>query len=455
MPAKEVDTQLHAFLHIPSKLMHLLLFYTGGYMTQMLQAIHGKTTAAMEIISKQENIPLVELKQLMASGQLIIPANPLHTCLNPIAIGRAAKVKINANLGTSQISSQTKNELEKLQVATQFGADTVMDLSTGTNIDETRVAMLSESTVPLGTVPIYQVYDQLKHLEEMRIEHLLEMIEHQAKQGVDYMTLHCGILKEYLPLAKKRLSGIVSRGGGLLATWMYKTEKQNPLYTHYDAVLDILSKYDVTISLGDALRPGCIHDATDQAQIAELKTLGELTKRAWEHGVQVMVEGPGHIPLHEVEYNMQIQQELCHGAPFYVLGPLVIDCAAGYDHIASAIGAALAGWKGASLLCYITPKEHLGLPNCDDVKQGVIAYKIAAHAANVARGDKHARERDTAISKARINFEWENQFALTFDPETARKHHDESLSHDVFKQAKFCSMCGPKYCPMGLVDNDN
>ena len=424
-------------------------------MTQMLQAIHGKTTAAMEIVSKQENIPLTEIKRLMACGELIIPANPLHTCLNPIAIGRAAKVKINANLGTSQISSQTKSELEKLQIATQFGADTVMDLSTGKGIDETRIAMLSESTVPLGTVPIYQVYDQLKHVEQMQVDQLLQMIEHQAKQGVDYMTLHCGILKEHLPLVKKRLSGIVSRGGGLLAAWMHRTGKQNPLYTHYDDVLDILAKYDVTISLGDALRPGCIHDATDEAQIAELKTLGELTKRAWERGVQVMIEGPGHIPLDEVEYNMQIQHELCHGAPFYVLGPLVVDCAAGYDHIASAIGAAVAGWKGASLLCYITPKEHLGLPNCEDVKQGVIAYKIAAHAANVARGDRQARERDAAIAKARVNFEWEKQFALTFDPETARKHHDESLAHDSFKEAKFCSMCGPKYCPMALANNDH
>ncbi len=424
-------------------------------MTQMLQAMHGKATAAIEIVANQENIPLDEIKRLMAAGQLIIPANPLHTSLMPIAIGRAAKVKINANLGTSQISSSTDEEVEKLHIAMQFGADTVMDLSTGKNIDETLGAMLSESTVPLGTVPIYHVFDQLKNLEEMRIEHLLEMIEHQAKQGVDYMTLHCGILQEHLTLVKKRLSGIVSRGGGLLAAWMHKTGKQNPLYEHYDAVLDILVKYDVTISLGDALRPGCIHDATDAAQIAELKTLGELTKRAWQRGVQVMVEGPGHIPLHEVEYNMQVQHELCHGAPFYVLGPLVTDCAAGFDHIASAIGAAVAGWKGASLLCYITPKEHLGLPNKEDVKQGVIAYKIAAHAADIAKGRKQARERDAAISKARVNFEWENQFNLTFDPETARKHHDESLSHDVFKQAKFCSMCGPKYCPMGLANSDN
>lgn len=424
-------------------------------MTQMLQAIHGKTTAAMEIVSQQESIPLAEIKHLMANGQLIIPANPIHTSLNPIAIGRAANVKINANLGTSEIVSQTADEVEKLQIATQFGADTVMDLSTGKNIDATRVAMLSAATVPLGTVPIYQVYDQLNHLEQMQANHLLEMIEHQAQQGVDYMTLHCGILKEYLPLVKKRLSGIVSRGGGILSAWMQKTGKQNPLFTHYDAVLDILAKYDVTISLGDALRPGCLHDATDEAQLAELTTLGDLTKRAWERGVQVMVEGPGHIPLHEVEHNMQIQHELCHGAPFYVLGPLVMDCAAGYDHIASAIGAAVAGWKGASLLCYITPKEHLGLPNADDVKQGVIAYKIAAHAANIARGNKEALARNAAMSKARVNFEWEKQFALTFDPETARKHHDESLAHDVFKHAAFCSMCGPKYCPMNLTKTEN
>lgn len=423
-------------------------------MTQMLQAVHGKTTAAMEVVSKHENIPLAEIRRLIAQGQLIIPANPLHTCLSPIAIGSAATVKVNANLGTSQVLGKTETELEKLGIAVQFGADTVMDLSTGKDIDGTRIAMLSESTVPLGTVPIYQVYDQLKSLEEMQPNSLLEMIEHQAKQGVDYMTLHCGILKEHLPLVKKRLSGIVSRGGGILAAWMQKTGHQNPLYTHYDRVLDILAKYDVTISLGDALRPGCIHDATDEAQLAELNTLGELTKRAWARGVQVMVEGPGHIPLHEIEYNVQIQQKICHGAPFYVLGPLVVDCAAGYDHIASAIGAAMAGWKGAALLCYITPKEHLGLPNSDDVKQGVIAYKIAAHAANIAKGNMNARSRDAAIAKARVNFEWEKQFSLTFDPDTARKHHDESLSHEVFKNARFCSMCGPKYCPMHLADNE-
>lgn len=419
-------------------------------MTQMLNAIHGKTTAAMEEVAKLENIPLAEIKRLMACGQLIIPNNPNHIGVKPIAIGAAATVKINANLGTSQVSSRSETEVEKLQIATQFGADTVMDLSTGKNIDATRVAMLASSSVPLGTVPIYQVYDQLNQLDSLSISNMLAMIEHQAQQGVDYMTLHCGILKEHLSLVDKRLSGIVSRGGGILAAWMKKTGNQNPLYTHYDAVLDILVKYDVTISLGDALRPGCIHDATDEAQIAELKTLGELTKRAWERGVQVMVEGPGHIPLQQIEYNMQIQRELCHGAPFYVLGPLVVDCAAGYDHIASSIGAAIAGWKGASLLCYITPKEHLGLPNLDDVKQGVIAYKIAAHAADVAKGNHAAIERNIAISKARVNFEWEKQFSLTFDPDVARQHHDESLAHDAFKHAKFCSMCGPKFCPMSL-----
>lgn len=424
-------------------------------MTQMTDAIHGKTTAAMELVSQQENIPVARIRQLLATGKLIIPANPRHENVNPIAIGDGTMVKVNANLGTSQITSSIEEELQKLAVAQQFGADTVMDLSTGKNIDATRRAMLAAASVPLGTVPIYQVVDSLIHFTSMTADDLLNMIEHQAQQGVDYMTLHCGILKEHLPLTSKRLSGIVSRGGGLHAAWMKKTGKQNPLYEHYDKVLDILAKYDVTISLGDGLRPGCLHDATDEAQLAELKTLGELTKRAWERGVQVMVEGPGHLPLHHIEHNMQLQKELCHGAPFYVLGPLVVDCAAGYDHIASAIGAAIAGWKGANLLCYITPKEHLGLPNADDVKQGVIAYKIAAHAANVANNINHARKRDDAMSKARVNFQWQQQFDLSFDPETARKHHDEALKHDAFKSSHFCSMCGPKYCPMGLLNEVN
>lgn len=422
-------------------------------MTQMIAARHGKTTKAMEIVAKQENLSLTAIKLLLATGQLIIPANPFHTNLIPIAIGKHSRVKINANIGTSAITSTTQDEIQKLNIAQQFGADTIMDLSTGKDIDETRKTLLSKSSIPLGTVPIYQVYDQLKKIEQISIDDLLGMIEHQAKQGVDYMTLHCGVLQEHLSLVNKRLSGIVSRGGGLLAAWMLKVKKQNPLYTHYDKILEILAQYDVTISLGDGLRPGCLHDATDEAQLAELKTLGELTKRAWARGVQVMIEGPGHLPLHEIEKNILLQKTLCHGAPFYVLGPLVIDCSPGYDHIASAIGAAIAGWKGADLLCYITPKEHLGLPNVDDVKQGVLAYKIAAHAANIARELPGAQDRDNRIAKARVTFDWEEQFSLSLDPDTARRYHDESLSHPTFKTAAFCSMCGPKYCPMGLLSD--
>jgi phosphomethylpyrimidine synthase len=420
-------------------------------MTQMISARQGKTTYAMEMVAKQENIQLATIKQLLATGQLIIPANPYHSNLVPMAIGKLSRVKINANIGTSAIASNTEDEIRKLIIAQQFGADTVMDLSTGKDIDETRKTLLDKSSVPLGTVPIYQVYDQIKKIEQISIDDLLCMIEHQAKQGVDYMTLHCGVLQEHLSLVNKRLSGIVSRGGGLLAAWMLKVKKQNPLYTHYDQILEILARYDVTISLGDGLRPGCLHDATDEAQLAELKTLGELTKRAWARGVQVMIEGPGHIPLHEIEKNILLQKTLCHGAPFYVLGPLVIDCSPGYDHIASAIGAALAGWKGADLLCYITPKEHLGLPNVDDVKQGVLAYKIAAHAADIARELPGAVDRDNRIAKARVTFDWEEQFALSLDPDTARRYHDETLPHHAFKKASFCSMCGPKYCPMGLL----
>lgn len=423
--------------------------------TQMQAARDGTTTEAMQIGAHKEDLPLDTLKTLLASGKLIIPANPHHEMLDPIAIGESTRIKINANLGTSQISSQKTEEIEKLIIAQQFGADTVMDLSTGKNIDETRQAMLAQATTPLGTVPIYQVYDQLNDLNALTSDDLLNMIEHQAQQGVDYMTLHCGVLKQHLPLVERRLSGIVSRGGGILAAWMLATGKQNPLYEHYDAVLDILAKYDVTLSLGDGLRPGCLHDATDEAQLAELMTLGDLTKRAWQRGVQVMIEGPGHVPLQDIERNVLLQKTICHGAPFYVLGPLVIDCAPGYDHIASAIGAALAAWKGADLLCYITPKEHLGLPNKEDVKQGVLAYKIAAHAADIARGYPNARNRDDELSRARVNFDWQKQFALSLDPETARAHHDESLHHPAFKTAKFCSMCGPKYCPMAALEKIN
>jgi len=420
-------------------------------MTQMIAARNGEITDAMRIVAKHENLSVDVIKTLLAAGQLIIPTNPAHKNLIPIGIGKNTHVKINANLGTSQTTSSLQEELKKLSIAQQFGADTIMDLSTGPHINQTRIAMLEHCTAPLGTVPIYQVYDEQKKIDNINASDLLNMIEHQAQQGVDYMTLHCGVLKEHLPLIKNRLSGIVSRGGGILAAWMLKSGKQNPLYEYYDQILDILCAHDVTISLGDGLRPGCLHDATDEAQIAELKILGELTKRAWKKGVQVMIEGPGHIPLDQIEKNITLQKTLCHDAPFYVLGPLVIDCAPGYDHIASSIGAALAAWKGADLLCYITPKEHLGLPNANDVKQGVIAYKIAAHAADIARGYPHARDRDDQLSKARVAFDWEKQFSLSLDPETARQYHDETLTHEAFKTAKFCSMCGPKYCPMALL----
>jgi phosphomethylpyrimidine synthase len=324
----------------------------------------------------------------------------------------------------------------------------VMDLSTGKAIDETREAIVTASTVPVGTVPIYQAVLMGKELEELTAADLLDMIEHQARQGVDYMTIHAGILIEHLPLVYGRVTGIVSRGGSLLAVWMMHHRKQNPLYAHFDEVCEILAHYDVTISLGDSLRPGCLADASDRAQFAELETLGELTTRAWSHDVQVMVEGPGHIPMHQIEMNVRKQKEICHEAPFYTLGPLVTDISPGYDHISSAIGAAMIGWYGADMLCYVTPKEHLGLPNAEDVRQGVIAYKIAAHAADVARGRPGARDRDDALSRARYAFDWNEQFRLALDPERAREYHDEALPAEYFKSAEFCAMCGPKFCSM-------
>ena len=330
----------------------------------------------------------------------------------------------------------------------KYGADTVMDLSTGTALDETREAIIAASPVPIGTVPIYQAIQQVKEVTDLTAELLLEVIEHQAKQGVDYMTIHAGILIEHLPLVYGRVTGIVSRGGSLHAVWMMHHRKQNPLYERYDDVLDILRKYDVTISLGDSLRPGSIHDASDRAQFAVLETLGELTKRAWEKDVQVMVEGPGHIPMHQIEMNVRKQKEICNEAPFYTLGPLVTDIAPGYDHITSAIGAAMIGWYGADMLCYVTPKEHLGLPNAEDVRNGVIAYKIAAHAADIARGRPGATDRDDALSRARYKFDWNEQFNLSLDPERAREYHDEALPAEYFKSAEFCAMCGPKFCSM-------
>ena len=370
-----------------------------------------------------------------------------------MGIGVNFTCKINANIGNSAITSNVEEEMGKLCTALRYGADTVMDLSTGGNIDKIREAILAGSTAPIGTVPIYQAIQGVSRPEHLTAEGLLEVIEHQARQGVDYMTLHCGILRHMLPMAAKRLTGIVSRGGSLMAQWMLHHHQENPLYTHYDDVLEICRRHDVTISLGDSLRPGCLADACDDAQFAELDVLGELTRRAWEKDVQVMVEGPGHVPFDKIEMNVKRQMEVCHEAPFYVLGPLVTDIAPGYDHITSAIGATMAGTAGAAMLCYVTPKEHLGLPGPEDVRQGVIAYKIAAHASDIARGRPGARDRDDELSRARYAFDWNRQFELSLDPERAREMHDETLPQDAFKTAEFCSMCGPKFCSMRISQN--
>jgi len=349
------------------------------------------------------------------------------------------------------VTSNVAGELEKLHFAVHYGADTVMDLSTGGGIDEIREAIIAASPVPIGTVPLYQVVQSVEQCPDITPRMLLDNLEHQARQGVDYWTIHCGILLEHLPLTMGRVTGIVSRGGSLMAEWMITHREQNPLYAHFDEVCEIAAAYDVTLSLGDSLRPGSIADSTDRAQLAELKVLGGLTERAWAHDVQVMIEGPGHIPMHEIETNVRLQQQWCHEAPFYTLGPLVTDIAPGYDHITSAIGAAMIGWYGASMLCYVTPKEHLGLPNANDVREGVIAYKIAAHAADIARGRKGARSRDDALSRARFKFDWNEQFRLALDPERARAYHDETLPAEYFKSAEFCSMCGPKFCSMHIT----
>jgi phosphomethylpyrimidine synthase len=410
----------------------------------------GIITDAMRFVAEREALSPELIREEVARGRLIIPANIHHLAgsLEPMAIGKVARVKINANIGNSAVSSSIDAELEKLHLAIRYGADTVMDLSTGRDIDTVREAIIAASAVPVGTVPIYQAVLMGKELEELTADDLLDMIEHQARQGVDYMTLHAGILLEHLPLVYGRVTGIVSRGGSLHAVWMMYHRKQNPLYERFDDVLDILRRYDVTVSLGDSLRPGSLHDASDRAQFAELETLGELTRRAWAKDVQVMVEGPGHIPMHEIEMNVRRQKEVCLEAPFYTLGPLVTDIAPGYDHITSAIGAAMIGWYGADMLCYVTPKEHLGLPNAEDVRQGVIAYKIAAHAADIARGRPGARDRDDALSRARYAFDWREQFRLSLDPERAQEYHDEALPAEYFKSAEFCAMCGPKFCSM-------
>lgn len=418
--------------------------------TQMYYARQEIITEEMQYVAKIENLEPEFIRSEIARGRMIIPANINHTSLVPMCIGINSKCKINANIGNSAVTSNINEELQKLELCLKYGADTAMDLSTGGDLDEIRTTIIKNSPIPIGTVPIYQAVQKVKDIGDLTIEDLLEVIELQAKQGVDYMTLHCGVLQEHLPMISGRITGIVSRGGSIMAEWMIKNGKQNPLYTDFDRILEICKKYDVTISLGDGLRPGCLHDASDKAQFAELITLGELTLKAWKEDVQVMIEGPGHVPMDEIDMNVKKQIELCYEAPFYVLGPLVTDIAPSYDHITSAIGAALAGWSGAAMLCYVTPKEHLGLPNPNDVREGIIAYKIAAHAADIARHRKGATSRDDELSHARYNFDWNKQFELSLDPDRAREFHDATLPHDYFKSAEFCSMCGPKFCSMHI-----
>jgi phosphomethylpyrimidine synthase len=419
--------------------------------TQMYFARQGIVTEEMEYVARRERVEPELVRSEVARGRAIIPANIQHRNLEPMGIGIAFRCKINANIGNSAVTSNIEAELEKLHRAVHYGADTVMDLSTGGDIPAIRRAILDHSTVPVGTVPIYEAVTRVRRVEDLTPELMLEVIHEQAEQGVDYMTIHAGVLREFVPLVRNRITGIVSRGGALMAQWMEYHRKQNFLYERFTDICKIFRKYDVSFSLGDGLRPGCLADASDEAQFAELEVLGQLTKVAWEYDVQVMIEGPGHVPMDQLEMQVRKEQELCHEAPFYTLGPLVTDIAPGYDHITSAIGAAMVGWYGASLLCYVTPKEHLGLPNAEDVRQGVIAYKIAAHAADVARKRPGARDRDDAISYARFLFDWEKQFALSLDPETARALHDESLPDDFYKEAKFCSMCGPKFCSMNIT----
>jgi phosphomethylpyrimidine synthase len=424
--------------------------FTGDTVTQMRYARRGAVTPEMARVAEREETSPEFIRDEVARGRMVIPANVHHERLDPMGIGINARCKINANIGNSAVHSDIQGELEKLHMAVHFGADTVMDLSTGGGIDEIRAAIVADSPVPIGTVPIYQAVQQVTRVEDLTADDLIDNIEHQAKQGVDYMTVHCGVLYEHLPLVQHRITGIVSRGGALHAQWMVHHRKQNPLYVHFDRILEIARKHDVTLSLGDGLRPGCLADASDAAQFAELKTIGELTRKAWEKDVQVMVEGPGHVPFDQIAMNVQREIEECDEAPFYVLGPLVTDIAPGYDHITSAIGATAAGAAGAAMLCYVTPKEHLGLPDASDVKQGVIAYKIAAHAADVARHRKGARDRDDALSRARFAFDWNEQFRLSLDPDTARRMHDETLPAEGYKTAAFCSMCGPKFCSMNV-----
>ncbi|MGG6431943.1 phosphomethylpyrimidine synthase ThiC [Anoxybacillus sp. D401a] len=423
----------------------------GKVVTQMHYAKRGIITPEMEFVAIREQMDPEFVRQEVAAGRAIIPANINHPESEPMIIGSKFHVKINANIGNSSVTSSMDEEVEKMLWAVRWGADTVMDLSTGKHIHETREYIIRNSPVPIGTVPIYQALEKVNGIvENLSWDIYRETLIEQAEQGVDYFTIHAGVLLRYIPLTVNRTTGIVSRGGSIMAQWCLAHHEENFLYTHFEEICEILKTYDIAISLGDGLRPGSIADANDEAQFAELQTLGELTKTAWEHDVQVMIEGPGHIPMHKIKENVDRQIEICHGAPFYTLGPITTDIAPGYDHITSAIGAALIGWHGTAMLCYVTPKEHLGLPNKEDVRQGVIAYKIAAHAADLAKGHPGAQTRDDALSKARFEFRWQDQFNLSLDPERAREYHDETLPAEGAKLAHFCSMCGPKFCSMNI-----
>lgn len=422
-----------------------------GPRTQLAWARAGVVTAEMRFIAAREGVEPDLVRAEVAAGRAVIPANHRHPELEPTVIGKKFLVKINANIGNSAVSSSIAEEVEKMVWATRWGADTIMDLSTGKNIHETREWILRNSPVPVGTVPIYQALEKVNgDPAALTWELYRDTVIEQCEQGVDYMTVHAGVLLRYVPLTAQRVTGIVSRGGSIMAAWCLAHHRESFLYTHFEELCEILARYDVTFSLGDGLRPGSIADANDAAQFAELRTLGELTKIAKSHGVQVMIEGPGHVPMHKIVENVRLEEELCEEAPFYTLGPLATDIAPAYDHITSAIGAAMIAQAGTAMLCYVTPKEHLGLPNRDDVKTGVIAYKIAAHAADLAKGHPHAQQRDDELSRARFEFRWHDQFALSLDPDTAREYHDETLPAEPAKTAHFCSMCGPKFCSMRI-----
>lgn len=421
---------------------------SSGFWTQLQAARRQEITPQMKKVSAKESVPAEVIMERIAAGTVVIPANPAHANLDPVGIGAGLTVKVNVNLGRSPTSSCLSEEVEKVRSAIRYGADAVMDLSTGPGIDSVRQAVLDASSAPVGTVPVYQAAETVDRFEDLSEDDLLGVIARQAVQGVDFMTIHAGLLRSHIPLASRRRIGIVSRGGALMARWMMAHDRENPFYSRFDEVLRIAAEHDVTLSLGDGLRPGCLSDASDEAQFAELDTLGELTRRAWDAGVQVMIEGPGHVPFDQIEANMKRQKQVCGGAPFYVLGPLVTDIAPGYDHITGAIGATMAAFCGADFLCYVTPKEHLGLPDLEDVRTGLVAFRIAAHAADIARGHPGARDRDDRMSDARVGFDWETQFSLALDPDRAREYHAMTLPAVEHLRSEYCSMCGEKYCAM-------